>query len=78
MAAMVAAALAKSDWTTILGHVASQQEIAFPAGELLTLAGAYRDERITLAGLGQLRSRRLASVPPVCPPGLQGGQGRAG
>ena len=71
-AAVVAAALARSDWTTILGHVASQQDIAFPAGELLTLARAYRDRRITLAGLGQqLRSRGLASVPPVCPPGLQ-------
>jgi hypothetical protein len=72
VAAMVAEALAKSDWATILGHVASQQEVAFPASELLTLARAYRDGRITLAGLGQeLRSRGLASVPPVCPPGLQ-------
>lgn len=72
VAAMVAAALARSDWATILGHVASQQDVAFPAGELLTLAGAYRDGRIPLAGLGQqLRSRRLASVPPVCPSGLQ-------
>ncbi|MGH3277268.1 MAG: zeta toxin family protein, partial [Streptosporangiaceae bacterium] len=72
VAAMVAAVLARSDWTTILGHVASQQDIAFPAGELLTLARGYRDGRITLAGLGeQLCSRRLASVPPVCSPGLQ-------
>lgn len=52
--------------------MASQQDIAFPAGELLTLARAYRDGRITLAGPGQqLRNRGLASVPPVCPPGLQ-------
>lgn len=72
MAAMVAAALARSDWTTILGHVASQQDIAFPAGELLTLARACKGGRITLAGLSQqLRSRGLASEPPVCPPGLQ-------
>jgi hypothetical protein len=72
VAAMVAAALARSDWITILGQVASQQGIAFPAGELLSLARAYRDGRITLAGLGQkLRSRPLASVPPVCPPGLK-------
>jgi hypothetical protein len=56
--AAMAAALARSDCTTSLGYVASQQEIAFPAGELLTLAGAYRDERITLASLAQqLRSR---------------------
>jgi Zeta toxin len=72
VAAMIAAALARSDWTTILGHVASQQDIAFPAGELLTLAEAYHDGRITLADLRQqLRSQELASVPPVCPPGLQ-------
>jgi hypothetical protein len=72
VAAMVAAALARSDWATILGHVASHQEITFPAGELLTLARAYRDGRITLASLAQqLRGRPLASVPPVCPPGLQ-------
>jgi hypothetical protein len=72
VAAMVAAALARSDWTTILGHVASQQDIAFRAGELLTLASTYRGGQITLAGLGQqLLSRGLASVTPVCPPGLE-------
>ena len=64
------AALARSDWTTILGPVASQQEVAFPAGKLLRLAEAYWDGRMTLASLAKrLRNRRLASVPPVCPPG---------
>jgi len=70
-AALLAAALAESDWAAILQHVAGQQEVAFPRGELLSLARAYRDGRITLADIGaQLRIRRLQPVPPACPPGL--------
>ena len=72
LAAAFAAALARSDWTAILEQVRSQHEVAFPAGELLDLAGAYRDGQITLAGLAQrLHTRRLAAVPAVCPPGLE-------
>lgn len=37
-----------------------------PHGELLSLAGAYRDGQITLADLArQLRGRRLAAAPLV-------------
>jgi hypothetical protein len=37
-AAQVAEALARSDWAAILQHLGSQQEAAFPAGDLLSLA----------------------------------------
>jgi len=67
-AASVAASIAASDWATILQHLTGQQEIAFPRGELLSLARAYRDGRLTLASLSQrVRSRRLPPVPPARP-----------
>jgi hypothetical protein len=68
-AARLAEALAGSDWAAILRQVGSQREVAFPASELLGLARAYRDGRLTLEDLGrQLRARRLQ---PVYPPGLE-------
>jgi hypothetical protein len=71
-AAGLAEALAGSDWAAILRQVCSQREVAFPAGELLGRARAYRDGRLTLEDLGrQLRGRGLQPVPPVCPPGLE-------
>jgi len=71
-AATAAEALAKSDWTAILQHVGSQQQIAFPRGEFLSLARACQAGQITVENMRrQLRIRRLAPVPPVCPPGLE-------
>jgi len=71
-AAQLADALAASDWEQILRHVHSQPEVTFPAGELLALARAYHDGQLTLQELRrQVRSRGLAPVPVVCPPGLE-------
>jgi hypothetical protein len=72
IATQVAEAIAGSDWATILRHLGSQQEVAFPSGELLSLAQDYRNGRITLQDLGRwLRTRKLTPVPAVCPAGLE-------
>jgi hypothetical protein len=68
-AAPFPAALAASDWGAVFRQLATEQDIAFPRGELLTLA---HEGQITLDDLDQdLRSRHLDSVPPLCPPGLE-------
>ncbi len=72
LAAQIAGAIADSDWATILQHVGSQTEVAFPAGELLGLARDYQHGTITLQDLGrQLRTGSQTAVPAVCPPGLE-------
>jgi len=70
-AAPAMAAVAATDWTTVIAYLSRRRAVQFPDSETISLIRHYQAGRLTLGGLvRQVRHRPWAPVPPVCPPGL--------
>jgi Zeta toxin len=70
-AASALAAVAATDWATVIAYLSRRRAVQFPDSDTISLIRHYQAGRLTLDGLvRQIRQRPRPPVPPVCPPAL--------